>query len=117
LTTTRAPSLASFSAMARPMPRPDPVISATFPSSLAISFLLMSDCDHGFAGEFDVAVLVFCRQRQSRAALAFMFDELGDMALAGQARAELRDRDEAGCEMCAGAAEELRRSGPGQDRP
>ena len=28
--------------------------------------------------------------------LAFVFDEFGDMALAGQARAELRDRDKAG---------------------
>lgn len=36
LTTTRAPSLASFSAIARPMPRPDPETSATFPFSFDI---------------------------------------------------------------------------------
>ncbi len=39
LTTTFAPSLTSFSAMARPMPRPDPVTSATFPLSFVICFL------------------------------------------------------------------------------
>jgi hypothetical protein len=36
LTTMLAPSLASFNAMARPIPRPDPVINATFPASLVI---------------------------------------------------------------------------------
>jgi hypothetical protein len=36
LTTILAPSLVSFNAMARPMPRPDPVINATFPASLVI---------------------------------------------------------------------------------
>src|SRR6478735_5850988 len=41
LTTTRAPSLASFSAICRPMPRPDPETSATLPSNLpAIPMLL-----------------------------------------------------------------------------
>ena len=36
LTTMRAPSLASFSAIARPMPRPEPVMRATLPSSLRV---------------------------------------------------------------------------------
>src|SRR5690606_654598 len=40
LTTTRAPSEASLSASDRPIPRPDPVISATFPASFDICFLL-----------------------------------------------------------------------------
>jgi hypothetical protein len=39
LTTTLAPSLASFSAIARPIPRPDPVINATFPASLDMPIL------------------------------------------------------------------------------
>jgi hypothetical protein len=47
------------------------------------------DGDDGFAGKFDVAVLVPGCQRKLRAALAIVFDELGDMALAGQARTEL----------------------------
>ena len=36
LTTMRAPSLASLSAIERPMPRPEPVMRATLPSSLRV---------------------------------------------------------------------------------
>src|SRR5215813_1128645 len=93
LTTTRAPSLASFSAMARPMPRPDPVTSATFPFSLDISFPLQRD--NSFAGEFDLAALVFRGQRQPRQLLAIVLQQFGDRALAGQLRTELRDRGKA----------------------
>src|SRR4029079_16578028 len=39
LTTTRAPSLASLSAMARPIPRPAPLTKATLPSSFIRSAL------------------------------------------------------------------------------
>ena len=42
LTTTLAPSLASFSAIARPMPRPEPVMSATLPVSFGIGVFLKS---------------------------------------------------------------------------
>ena len=42
LTTMRAPSLASFSAIARPMPRPEPVMRATLPSSLRVMSCLPS---------------------------------------------------------------------------
>ena len=38
----------------------------------------MLDGDDGFAGKFDVAVLVPGCQRKFRAALAIVFDELGD---------------------------------------
>src|ERR1043165_6426492 len=76
LTTTLAPSLASFSAMARPMPRPEPVTSATFPFSLDISFPLQRD--NSFTGELDLAALVFRRQRQPRPLLAIVLQELGD---------------------------------------
>src|SRR5262245_55016007 len=62
LTTTLAPSLASLSAMARPMPRPEPVMSATFPFSFDILFPLQRD--DSFAGELDLASLVFGGQRQ-----------------------------------------------------
>jgi hypothetical protein len=62
-----------------------------------LEILLVLDGDDGFAGKFDVAVLVPGCQRKFRAALAIVFDELGDMALAGQARTELGDGDEAGC--------------------
>ena len=39
--TTSAPSCAYFSAIARPIPRPEPVITATLPDSKFISFLLL----------------------------------------------------------------------------
>src|ERR1700758_2113795 len=41
LTTTCAPSRASFSTVARPILRPDPVTSATFPSSLPMPLSLL----------------------------------------------------------------------------
>src|SRR6185437_13380098 len=92
LTTTLAPLLASFSAMARPMPRPEPVMSATLPVSFGISSVL--DFDDGFAGKFNFAVLILGRQRQLRAAFAVLFDQFSDVAFAGQFRAKLRDGDE-----------------------
>src|SRR5262249_15429808 len=45
LTTTCAPSRASFSTVARPILRPDPVTSATFPSSLPMLLSLLQ-CLH-----------------------------------------------------------------------
>src|ERR1700684_811583 len=102
LTTMLAPSLASFNAMARPMPRPDPVINATFPASLVIScpwdflgVLWASNGDHGLGRELDFAVFIFGGQRQARAPLALVFEQLGDMPLAGQPGAELGDRGKA----------------------
>src|SRR5499426_3727484 len=54
LTTTSAPSSAKRSAMARPMPEPPPVTSATFPSSL----IPLSPDPHGLV---DVRVLAEVR--------------------------------------------------------
>src|SRR5262249_52911669 len=94
LTTSFAPSLASFSAMARPMPRPEPVTSATFPFSLDLGSLL-SQLDDCFDRELDLAGLIFGGQRQPRALLAIVLHELGHGALAGQPGAEPRDRGKA----------------------
>jgi len=41
LTTIFAPSLANLSAIARPIPRPDPVITATLPSSFPFDHVLI----------------------------------------------------------------------------
>src|ERR1043165_4855867 len=95
LTPSFAPSLASFIAIARPMPRPDPVISATFPLSFAICLLSGSECDDGFAGELDLTGLIPGGERQSRALLAGVLKQFGDRALAGQPRAKLCDCDKA----------------------
>ena len=44
LTTTRAPSLASFSAISRPMPRPEPETMATLPSSVPMCASFRFEC-------------------------------------------------------------------------
>src|SRR5271165_1110370 len=60
LTTTCAPSRASFSTVARPILRPDPVTSATFPSSLPMPLSLLR-CLHRTPHR-----LTLPRHRQSR---------------------------------------------------
>src|SRR5882757_781025 len=65
LTTTFAPSLASFSAISRPMPRPEPETMATLPSRVpmlcksfsCVGCVVASECDDGVAGEGDGAVV------------------------------------------------------------
>src|SRR5262245_41861145 len=57
LTTILAPSLAIDSANSRPMPRPDPVMTATRPSSIPIAWVASGGGGRG-AGEHLDAVLV-----------------------------------------------------------
>src|SRR5882757_3979275 len=109
LTTTLAPSLASFSAMARPMPRPDPVMSETFPLSFDIWYP-RSERDDGFAGELDLAVLVFGRQREPGPLFALVLDQLGHVTLAGQTCTKLGDR----CKSCRKRTNTVRRNRIGQ---
>src|SRR4029077_10375233 len=72
LTTTCAPSPASFSTVARPILRPDPVTKATFPSSLPIPHLL-EDVRIGTRISGRLRRKVF----QNRSPAATLWNELG----------------------------------------
>src|SRR4029450_12272981 len=99
LMTTRAPSLASLSAISRPMPRPEPETMATLPSSLRFMCSLLCPVsvpsDARLAGELVDAVLVGGRDVKPHAAPAFVFELLGNLAGAADALAHLSDRSEA----------------------
>src|SRR4051812_26985249 len=78
LTTTAAPSAASFSAISRPMPRPDPVTRATRPSSLLICDLLRLEGDDCVAGEGGGAIDQRDGEREGGALLAVDLVDRGD---------------------------------------
>src|SRR3954447_24405994 len=87
LTTTRAPSLASFRAICRPMPRPDPETSATLPSNLpAIILLLPADPFRGaFLDEGTRAFLEIFGGAHAQPGLARQRPELGFRQVGGAA--------------------------------
>src|SRR5690606_7053266 len=64
LSTTRAPSRANLSASARPMPRPPPVTSATFPASLVIYSTPLFSLDDRVAEERGVPARIDNRKLQ-----------------------------------------------------
>src|SRR3546814_6330313 len=95
LTTMRAPSRASLSASARPMPRPEPEIRATLPASLVIFFSLSVDLDDGFAVDRRRAGVGDGAHREARAAPLAIVEYFGDLSGRGHGGIERRDRGEA----------------------
>src|ERR1700722_18245294 len=89
LTTTLAPCRANLSAMARPMPRPEPETRATLFFKFCISN--SSDGNDGFAGELDLALLILGSKGKPHSFFAHRFEQLGDIAFARQLSAELRN--------------------------
>src|SRR6478752_5877124 len=80
LTTMRAPSLASLSAIERPMPRPEPVMRATLPSSLRVMGISPEggsrQGDERLADDLGLSELVGAQQLDAHAALAVAFEFL-----------------------------------------
>src|SRR5574343_667713 len=107
-TTTLAPSLASFIAMARPMPRPEPETMATLPSSFFMGNSSDSGWgwmrrigtesvqrDDGVAAERDLLAIARSRQLDARAGAAAVVELLDDLADALHAIGHLGDGREA----------------------
>src|SRR5699024_4598017 len=102
LITTRAPSLASFRAIERPMPRPDPVTRATFPSSFFDMGFFRSgvECvsgkrDPGFAEDLHLPVLIGAVHFHAGATLAADVADFRDLAAAGDDISQMGDALEA----------------------
>src|ERR1700761_570065 len=99
LTTMRAPSLARWSAIARPMPRPEPVTSATLPSSLGVMFMFpwefSGQRDQRLADDLGLAELVGAAQLDAHAGLALVHQFLDHAAAAAHRVAEMGDALEA----------------------
>src|SRR5882672_5139479 len=93
LTTTAAPSEASLSAISRPMPRPEPVTSATRPSSFPIEELLVClESDDSVAGQGGGAVGQSDDQLQGGPAFAVEFVDRDDLRRAGRRAVHRSDR-------------------------
>src|SRR5215208_6826217 len=94
LMTTRAPSRASFRAISRPMPRPEPETRATLPSRvrvMGVPWWVSVPGDQRFAAQLGEAVLVGRGQLQLHAAVSVVLELLGDLRRAGDALAHVRD--------------------------
>src|SRR2546426_852990 len=98
LTTMRAPSEASFRAISRPIPRPEPETSATFPSSVLMPAPLLRalrEGDDGVALHGDRAVRERDCELDGRATLAVDLLDRDDLPGAGRLGADRGDRAEA----------------------
>src|SRR6478736_6514544 len=115
LTTMLAPSLASLRAIERPMPRPEPVMRATLPSSLRVmcfSWESSRQRDEGLADDLGLSELVGALELDAHAALAVVLELLDHAAAAAHRVAEVGDALKAGVELAQPA---LRR--PAGDQP
>src|SRR2546426_499953 len=110
LTTTRAPSAASFSAIERPIPRPEPVTSATFPSSCVMLgefrgcsdrrfWRVRSERDQCVTEDLGLAVLVGAADFDAQQLCAALFELLDHLAAAGDDMSQMGDAEETRVEL------------------